>query len=226
VLSLVVGTVLTMTALLPAPIFAQQPAQQQPAQQQPAQQQPAQQPPAQPLPPTQPSQPQLAPAQPTTEPAPAEPQATGPTATIEGAVTNVMAYTCGTAAGTAMNNQPETTTNPPTMPGTPSTGAVSGAQTPSTGQGCSAVLLIAPGVNWVQVAHSELPEAGETAGGVAGFGVPVTVVVGPKATLTTRDNADLSLLDLTRGSVVKVDYAVHNDVPIATNIDVIWHAGQ
>jgi hypothetical protein len=259
VLSLVVGTVLPMTALLPAPLVAQQPAQPQPAQQQPAQPepaqqqpaqpqpaqqqpaqpqpgqqqpaqpQPAQQQPAQPLPPTQPTQPapQQAPAQPTTQPtpAPAEPQATGPTATIEGAVTNVVAYTCGTAAQTAMNTQRAASTNPTGMPGT-TPAAVSQPQTPSTGQGCSAVLLITPGVNWAQVAHSELTETGETAGGVVGFGTPVRVVVGAKVTMTTRDNADLSLLDLSRGSVVKVDYAVINDVPIATNVDVIWHAGE
>ncbi len=157
------------------------------------------------------------------------PEATGPTTTIEGAVTNLVALTCGTATATAAMNSQPVTTSPSSMPGAiPASGyaAQQPITSPSAGQGCSAVLLITPGVNWAQVAQTELPASGETAGGLVGFGVPLRVVVGPKATLTTRDNAEISLLDLPKGSVVKVDYAVRNDVPVATNIDVIWHAGQ
>jgi hypothetical protein len=103
---------------------------------------------------------------------------------------------------------------------------MSAAELQSTGQGCSAVLQITPGVNWAQVAQSEMVDQRETAGGLPGFGVPVSVVVGPNATMTTRDGSAMSFLDLVKGSVVRVDYAVRNGVPIATNIDVTWHAGQ
>lgn len=88
------------------------------------------------------------------------------------------------------------------------------------------MLLIAPGVGWEQVVHGELTETGETAGGAGGYFIPVRVVVPPKVAMTTRDNADLSLLDLTRGAVVKVNYTYFNDTPVATSVDVIWHAGQ
>jgi hypothetical protein len=174
--------------------------------------------------------PQQAPASPTTQPAPApaEPQATGPTGTIEGAVTNVVAYTCGTAASTtAMNSQPATTTTPSSAPSTITpAGTTTTAQTPGTTQGCSAVLLITPGISWAQLVQTELTGASETAGRPGGYFTPFSVVVGPKATIATRDNADMSLMDLSRGAVVKVDYTVQNDVAVATNVDVLWHAGE
>jgi hypothetical protein len=227
------------TPTQPAP--SQTPPAQPAPQQTPTQPAPSQTPPAQPAPqqtPTQPAPsqtppaqpaPQQAPTQPAPQPAMPEPQATGPTTTIEGAVTNVVVFGCGTTATAAMNRQP-VTAGPSSVPGASAAGSAPAAQqpptSPGTGPGCSAVLVITPGVNWAQLEQIEATAAGENGGGAAGFGGPLRVVLGPQATVTTKDNAGISLLDLPKGSVVKVDYAVRNDVPVATNVDVIWHAGQ
>ena len=229
VFSLAAVTLLPMTTLTSVMTFAQQPSQPQPAQQEPAQQQPApQQTPAQPLPPTQPSPsqqpaPQQTPVQPA-QPAPAEPQTTGPTTTIEGAVTHFVSVGCGPSATAAKKGESVKSARSIGTPGAAAT--VSAAEPPTSGQGCSAVLQITPGVNWAQVARSELADQREKTGGLPVFGAPVSVVVVPQATLTTRGGSDISLQDLAKGSVVKIDYAVRNDVPVATNIDVTWHAGQ
>src|SRR5262249_17409534 len=60
------------------------------------------------------------------------------------------------------------------------------------------------------------------AGLVGGRLGPARRVAGPQA----NARGALAVDDVVGWSVVKVDYAVRNDVPVATNIDVIRHAGQ
>ncbi|HKV44662.1 MAG TPA: hypothetical protein VJT32_08315 [bacterium] len=53
-------------------------------------------------------------------------------------------------------------------------------------------------------------------------GVPIRVLVAQRNPLASQNstNSTISLMDLQQGAIVRVDYQVVNDVPIATDVNV------
>jgi hypothetical protein len=216
---------LTILTAAPRPSSAQQPSPQQ------APSQPSQ--PALPTPQPAPQQtvPSTQPTPTTPQPAPqqttAQPGSQLAATTLEGAVTNVSGVTCRVTQGamnnTMISNTTVSTTTTTNTVGTMTTSSVSNSGTTpaitgqTTGQTCSGVLELAPGVNWAQVVRSE--ERGEGPDGLPAIGIPVRVFIGPNTTVTSRSSA-VSLMDLKQGSTVRVDYNVMNDVNVATAVDV------
>ena len=165
----------------------------------PAQQPSPEQTPMTPTSPAQQPSPEQTPMTPTSpaqqfspEQTPAAQAPAGPTMTVEGAVTSVKTSPCGEVSDQT-------------------TGAISG-----TAAGCVGVIEIAPGVSWAGAVRAQMRDTDA----MPITGVPIRVLVAQHSPLQSQ-NSTTSLMDLKPGAIVRIDYQVVNDVPIATDVNVM-----
>jgi hypothetical protein len=165
----------------------------------PAQQPSPEQTPMRPASPAQqpsPEQTPMTPASPAQQPSPEQTPAAqapaGPTMTVEGAVTSVKTSPCGEVS--------DQTTGP----------------TSGTAAGCVGVVEIAPGVSWAGVVRAQMRDTDA----MPITGVPIRVLVAQHSPLQSQ-NSTTSLMALKQGAIVRIDYQVVNDVPIATDVNVM-----